>query len=1405
MMRVVRSWMEETHRADIELVRHFLPRFFDSDIVSSPGEWRKIAIGLFAAFLSASILGVRTYYGRYAFAHTQATADTYQRYAREDMLSFIGLVMIVTALLTLVEWQSLFPSMRDLLALASLPVSARQVFQAKFVSLLIFFTGFVVAIAGPLSLVFAAVSAGRWQADHSLLANIGAVFAALAGACIFLFFTLLAIQGVLLNALPGPVFGRVTVVVQASLFVAVLGAAPLLWKQPAGVEWWPPHWFLNLWTFLAQGGAGAGRVAAMAVAVPPLICVVAYLTSYHRYRRLLLESQRTTSGKQSGAGPALLEKLFPEPREQAAFGFMWKSLMRSRLHRLILLSYAGAAVGWIVNASLDTDTPALRDQGMYGFLAVTVPLAVSMMIAGALRYVFSWPVALEANWVFRIIERDGSTAWLGAMERFVIWLGMAPVFVLSVAGTAAVLGVARAAAATMLSFFTALIWFEVMFRDWRKLPFTCSYLPAKRPVLVTMMRYAFIVSLLVPIGHLILRSSEHAITLGALLSFQVVLWRRLRAQRRRLWNECALTYIDAAERDVSPLELKAAEETLESRARPDEDRDLFSGGALVASRGFLPHDWAEEIREERRRPGLLLETLLEDVRFALRLIARNPLVATIVVLTLTVGIGINASAFTVVNAFALVPHVYQEPNSFLRVVPKWRFTNTARSAMYREYIALRQGSRAVRHLAAYAHFPAFVGRDDTAGSVGMAVSCNLFVVDGLDRPAAGRLFTEQDCGRGIPPVAVISESMWRSRFAADPNLIDRTIEVNSHRVRVIGVAPDRTVGWARKASVWVPFTAQELFEPGSNLFGGDEFWLRMAGRLAAGFSRSDAEAELNALMRQQRGREKGDTVVVTNDGSWLEEIQLMFTGRQLALLGFFFGAFNLVLFVSCANVATILLSRAASRRKEIAIRISLGAPRVRLVRMLVTESVLLAAVAGIISAALTWYLPPRLFEMIATMPANFPIAPDWRTFGFVAAVVMITGVLAGLAPALQSIGGDLTGSLKSGGTTGAPIGFRRGFWNAHGVLVSAQVALSMALLVEASLFSRAEDRTVRSDPGFLSRNVVAAHLWFADDTPLDAVAARTRAIAERTRALPGVHSVAFSAGIPMWAYETIEVKPPGRPDAVQPVDVYTASPGFFETLGIRVLKGRDFQPGDFSSVVVSESLASLFWRRDNPIGKPLTLPAGTFTVAAVVKDVDPLRFGGSENPVLYSPWRIRTGNVMSVRFDSNALTGASAVRTAISEADPTLQPMAQRLQVWIDHVTKELWNVVGLIVVLGFVATFLSATGIYGAVSFAVNQRSKELAIRTALGARKVDIVWQVVRSGGIPVAQGLLAGLWLSVAMAGGLHESAKSSPLRLDVSNPMLYAYAATLIVGAALGAMVIPARRGIKSDPLNALRCE
>jgi putative ABC transport system permease protein len=1403
MMPRLRAWLEETHGAGFELVRHFLARIFDSEMFSVPGEWQKTAAGLLAALLSFGILALPTYMKSFDLMREAglSSAQIY-REIRANELTFIAVGMAITALLTALVWQSLFPSLRDCLALAGLPVSARQIFVAKASALVLAFAVFVIALNLPWAMMFAAATSGSWGHHSSVLAGIGANFAATGGACVFVFFSLLACQGILLNILPSRAFARASLFVQAAVFISTLGLLPLFDRQPATAVWWPPVWFLDLWEAIIQGRAHAGRNAVLAMLLPVIISILAYLMSYHRYHRVLLEATPgRASDRRTGAGSRLLEFWIADPREQAAFAFIWKTLARSRSHRLILLAYGGIALGAITKGALDMPRPSLRNEGMYGLLVVMAPLAVAMLVTVGLRYLFSLPEAHRANWIFQSTERDGRAAWLAAVERFVVCCGIAPVFLTGFPAAIAIFGWLRATAATLLAFFAALLWFEAFFRRWQKLPFTCSYLPGQKPVWLTLMRYALATSFLGPLGYLILYCSGEPTAFFALFSFEAAIWWKLRAARRNAWPHRALCYDEEPEAAVMTLDLQPATELLRPTvAMPEADAPLFS--ALTASRGLLPEDWAEEIERERRSPSLLLDTFLEDVRYAFRLMQRNPLLSAVVVLTLTIGIGINASVFTVVNGLALRPHVYKDPSSFLRVIPTNRWQNTPREFSYSEYVALRDQSRSLRQIAAFTYVPFMIGDDDSTGSIGLGVSCNFFAVDGLDRATLGRLFSPDDCSPGQTPVAVISESLWKGRFGSDTHVIGRVVSINSRPTIIIGVVPDRTSGWVRPGKIWLPYTATL---GRGRLFAQEEsMWLLLAGRLAPGFSRSQAQAELNILAQQQDRMHPGRrTAIVTTDGSWAKEWELYASGRSLMLMGFFIGTFNLVLFISCANVATLMLSRATARRREIAVRLSLGAPRIRLVRMLVTESLLLAALAGAVSLYLAARVPQPLFRLVAPNSPDFPMPTDWRTFAYIAAVVLAAGVLSGLAPALESLKVDLTASLKGHG--GAVIGGSAGT-RLRSLLVSMQVALSMVLLVEAGLFARSEHHALTANPGYDPQKVVVVKVPFPENTTLDRARVRLQAIAQRMKAIPGVRFVAFSDNVPLIGSDTVELRPPARQDASQPVEIYTGSPGFFETMGIRIVRGRGFQESDASAVVVSESLAKAFWRGQDPVGRMLALPGGSAQVVGVARDIEPMRIGGSENPPLY---RLRqpdpSYNVMSVRFETGASTGPAAVRSALRQSDPDLFVFPRSFQKWIDEVTANLWNVVALTLILGIVGTVLATTGIYGAVSFAVNQRTRDLGIRVALGATKLRIVREILISGGKPVVQGLFLGLWLSVATAAGLQETVKGSPVLLDSGEPLLYCAAAILLAGAAIVAMLGPARRGANSDPLDALRCE
>jgi hypothetical protein len=510
----------------------------------------------------------------------------------------------------------------------------------------------------------------------------------------------------------------------------------------------------------------------------------------------------------AGQGPALLLDLWiRNPREQAAFSFICKGLARSGMHRLILLAYTGLAIGLITSGALDTPPPSLRNQGVYGLVVVLAPLTLAMLVTVGLRYLFSLPMTLQANWMFQIADREGRVAWLAAVERFVVWCGIAPIFVAGLPAAIAVLGPVPAVAATLLGAGGAWLTFERLFRKWQKLPFTCSYLPGKQPAWLLLVRGMVALLLVGALGEFLLTCSGDTAAFLALFSFEIAACWWMRSARRKRWQQAALLWEELPEEVVEELHLQPAAEIV-STAAPAPASEMFSD-SLVASRGLLPRAWMEEVSGEPASSAAFADTLREDIRYGLRLVRRSPLFSAVVVLTLTVGIGINATVFTVVSGLAFRPHVYRDPASFVRIVPMERDRHRIREVSYDEYRGWREAARSVRQLAAWTNFPALIGDSDAAGSFGMAASCNFFQVDGVDRPTLGRLFDAQDClSQGQTPVAVINETIWHTRFGSDARVIGRMIQVNNRPVMVVGVVPDRTGTWTRPTSIWVPLTAQ---------------------------------------------------------------------------------------------------------------------------------------------------------------------------------------------------------------------------------------------------------------------------------------------------------------------------------------------------------------------------------------------------------------------------------------------------------------------------------------------------------------------------------------------------------------------------------------------------------------------
>ncbi len=504
-----REWNGRTHGAGFELRRHFFRRFFDSDLVTTPGQWRVVAAGAIAIFASISLAVTQSYYSKYLRLLELDSGEPYRLAMIADRLFFITLSMLLTGLFTTLQWTSLFPSLRDYLALASLPIRPSQIFFAKAAALLAFAGGFIFAVNLLPSFMLAGISEGRYQRDGFLSALTLLFVGVLAG--LYAFFVLVVVQGILLNLVPHGWFTAVSLAFQGLLLLVFLCGVPLslsipgfYWamdQRPDFAIWLPPAWFLALdQAILGNREEFVSQLAGRALAAPVvagLAASAAYVWSYWHHRVGLLETPAEAPNplvRFAKLRARVADWLIPRPEEQAVFSFMTKTLTRSNHHRLALTAYAGIAAAILITTfawlAMGPDFRGFRVRTFaLQQAAVSIPLALSLFLLTGLRYLFRLPVELRANWVFRVYE-SGSRRWfLNAVERFLLWLSIAPVAAISIPSAIALLGARDGLVASALALMTALILAELMLYQFDRVPFTCSYLPGKRNLVETMLMF----------------------------------------------------------------------------------------------------------------------------------------------------------------------------------------------------------------------------------------------------------------------------------------------------------------------------------------------------------------------------------------------------------------------------------------------------------------------------------------------------------------------------------------------------------------------------------------------------------------------------------------------------------------------------------------------------------------------------------------------------------------------------------------------------------------------------------------------------------------------------------------------------------------------------------------------------
>jgi predicted permease len=809
-------------------------------------------------------------------------------------------------------------------------------------------------------------------------------------------------------------------------------------------------------------------------------------------------------------------------------------------------------------------------------------------------------------------------------------------------------------------------------------------------------------------------------------------------------------------------------------------------------------------------------TLTQDIRFAIRMLTKNPVFTAVVVLTLALGIGANTAIFSVVNTVLLAPLAYKDPD---RLVVIWGNNPQQSSEEFPVSPAVFAAWKAENHVfeemaASSDDLDTITGGGEPEMVVGYDFSADYFHVIGA-KPELGRTFLPEEDRPGGPKVAVLSDKIWRRRFNTDPGIIGKTIQLGNSPYTVVGVMPPN-FRYPDKVEIWTP-----LALPASAASDWKNHYLRVLARLKPGVTLAQAQAQMTALA-ERLAHEHPDTS--SGEGVMLKPIRQQIAGDIRTPLLVLLGAVGFVLLISCVNVANLLLAHAAAREREIAVRTALGAGRLRLLRQMLTESLLLSLAGGAAGLLLAYWSTGFLLSLFPNNIANLSIPTveaipvDGHVLAFTIAATLLTGLIFGLVPALRSSGLDVNQTLKESGRTPMAGSRERRF---RSVLVVAEIALSFALLIGAGLLIKSFSRLTRADLGFRPENILALETFPSPAKYPAKEPEKLRAYVDRSvenlRAIPGVDSAGAINFLPLtgfWGPQefTIEGRP-APPKGQEPnADNRVVTPDYFKTMGIPLQRGRAFTAADGPDsphvVIISAMLARRFWNGGDPVGKRLNFgdaekPDWT-EIVGVVGDVHSFGLEKELHDDLYRPFAQVYFPIVAftvhAKGDPTRIIGAA--KGAIWAVNPE-QPFYKIIPMQTLAVESIALRRVSMLLLAAFssIALLLAAIGIYGVLSYAVVQRRHEIGIRAALGAQNRDVL-RLVLGDGMRLA---LIGLGLGFTASLALTRLMASLLFGVGATDPLTFAGVAALATGTTLAACYIPARRAMRVDPMIALRYE
>jgi predicted permease len=820
-----------------------------------------------------------------------------------------------------------------------------------------------------------------------------------------------------------------------------------------------------------------------------------------------------------------------------------------------------------------------------------------------------------------------------------------------------------------------------------------------------------------------------------------------------------------------------------------------------------------QVTFDERRPEML-SNFWSDIRYTLRIFRRNPGFAVAAVVPIALGIGINTGVFSVLNNVAFRPLPAPNPTELVSVYQEFQGVQKRRVRGARmmfstpEYRVYRGTTRTLSGVAAYSMpWTVTLGGQSPQEIEGVLVTCNYFDVLQL-RPAIGTGFTSANCDtRSGPPAVVLSHVLWTHAFAADPEIVGKTITLNGQPVAVVGVAPEGFDGIElTKAAFFASTSLQQGFNEDPQLS-----WLTLLGRRERGADISQVRAELTVVAGQIDRQQPGRTTVLNVAPA--TSLTFPVARREFfSLAAVVMAAFALVLLIACANVANVLLARAAGRTKEIAVRLSVGASRGRLVQQLLTESLTIALAGGIAGSLLAWWSFQMLLARLPSyLPGDIPqpridAHPDLTVLWFGLGLTVITALVCGMVPAIRASKPELHTAMKQ---DGADFGRRAGWL--RGTLITVQISVCMVLLISAGLLLRALYAAHTIDPGFDYRNVAVVSPALRGPSYDDArVAAFQRQFMERIRSLPGVELAAQVSKVPLSpGRQQATFRLPHQQDEIV-VDLNSVSPEYFSLLRIPIARGRTFTAAELQgaprAVIVSEATARRYWPGQDPVGRFILMGAdrdAPLEVVGVAKDAHVSHVAETESSYMYLPAgpTAQRGLRALVRSDTDFGALARSISAAGRELDPELVVRVDRLEGNIEYWRGRSRLTASLSGALSLLALLLAMVGVYGVVSYVVSRRRREVGIRLTLGATARDVQQLIIRQTLRPIVIGVVIG----VAAAAAASRTLESVLFGISPFDLIAFTAAALFLVSVALVAALLPTREALRVDPVTALRYE